>query len=71
MSHGHNVNAVDYDGRSALMVAANKSLPHILTLLLDAGADPELVDSAGSTALMDACKSGNDAAIDVLRSRTR
>ena len=40
-------------------------------MLLDAGADPDMRDSAGSTALLDACKCGNEPAIDLLCRRTR
>ena len=69
--NGHDVNGMDYDRRTALMVAANKSNASIITMLLDAGADPDLKDSTGSTALLDACKAGNEAAIDILTKKTR
>ena len=69
--NGHDVNGMDYDRRTALMVAANKSNASIITMLLDAGADADMKDSTGSTALLDACKAGNEAAIGILTRKTR
>ena len=69
--NGHDVNGMDYDRRTALMVAANKSNASIITMLLDAGADADMKDSTGSTALLDACKAGSEAAIDILTRKTR
>ena len=69
--NGHDVNGMDYDHRTALMVAANKSNASIITMLLDAGADADMKDSTGSTALLDACKAGNEAAIGILTRKTR
>ena len=43
LGRGANIEAVDYEGRRPLMFAANIS-PAIVTLLLEAGADPRAVD---------------------------
>ena len=40
--NGHGVNGVDYDDRSALMVAACKGHVEIIEMLLEAGADPNM-----------------------------
>ncbi|GAX77319.1 hypothetical protein CEUSTIGMA_g4765.t1 [Chlamydomonas eustigma] len=68
LASGHDVNAIDYDGRTALMIAVNKVRddPNMVQLLLEAGADTDIKDHAGSTALLDACKCGNDSAIEAL-----
>lgn len=48
---GANVNAVDLEGKTALMFAAQSNTnPEIITTLLAYGADPLMIDSAGKTA---------------------
>jgi hypothetical protein len=42
-------NSLDYDGRTALYVAVNNQQLEAIQLLLEAGADPFIVDSTGST----------------------
>lgn len=50
-SRGVNVNAVNSDGRTALMLAAAKGHVEIVKLLLDARANVDVVDFKGQTAL--------------------
>src|SRR4051812_48184947 len=49
---GANVNAKDERGVTPLMHAAWVGSPEAMKLLLDRGADPNLTNSSGSTALM-------------------
>ena len=55
---GANVNAADYDGRSALMLAACEGHELTMQLLLRMGADPHLKDRRGHSALDEIEKSG-------------
>ena len=54
LSQGVDENSVDEDGTSALMAAAFAGELEIVRHLLEAGADPDLQDEAGLTALMNA-----------------
>ncbi len=49
---GANVNAQDASGFTALMAAALRRDPEVMTILLNAGADPNLRSNQGQTALM-------------------
>ena len=52
LAQGANVNGKDNQGITPLMFAAWVGSPEAMTALLDHGADPNLTNSAGSTALM-------------------
>ena len=57
LAHGVDVNSVDYDGRSGLMLAAKGHAAAVNTLL-GAGADPVLVDCFGGCAILESVKAG-------------
>jgi len=67
MHHRFDVNATDYDGRTALMIAARRGHEDAIALLLRHGAKPNIMDGAKRTALWEACCGGHDAAIALLR----
>ncbi|GAX83177.1 hypothetical protein CEUSTIGMA_g10603.t1 [Chlamydomonas eustigma] len=68
LEQGHEINACDYDNRSALMLSCAKGHTSCVRALLESGADCKLRDSSGSCALMEACKSSNASIItDLLR----
>jgi len=52
LDQGVNVNAIDPDQRTALMLAAFNGHQPIVKLLLDKGADVKMVDNVNRTALM-------------------
>ncbi|KAI5777396.1 ankyrin repeat-containing domain protein [Geopyxis carbonaria] len=66
IDRGANVNATNDHGETALMLAAEKGSPRMVTLLLDRGADVNAKDSEGQTALSIA---GDGAVADLLKSR--
>ena len=49
ISHGAHVDAANYDGRTALMLAAGEGHVHVCEYLLDIGADLGAVDRSGIT----------------------
>jgi ankyrin repeat protein len=51
-----NVNAVNEDGQTALMLAAPLDVPETIKLLLAAGASVDAIDKQGQTVLMHACQ---------------
>jgi len=51
IGRGADVNAIDSDSRTLLMIAASKGHLHICSLLLSAGADPSRIDRQGQNAL--------------------
>lgn len=62
LSAGADVDARNYDGLTALMLAAASEAPAAVAIaekLLDAGADPEMADRFGRTAAMVAVRSGH------------
>ncbi|XP_051975813.1 glutaminase liver isoform, mitochondrial [Xyrauchen texanus] len=68
---GADVNAVDYDGRSALHVAASEGrLDVIMFLVENANANCTLKDRWGNTALQEAMRCNQDPAIQILRKFT-
>eukprot|EP00040_Diaphanoeca_grandis_P020895 m.111127 g.111127 ORF g.111127 m.111127 type:complete len:1046 (-) comp28098_c0_seq2:151-3288(-) len=70
LKNGARVNATDYDGRTALHLAAAEGHTDVVKFLLDKhGANIQLKDRFGHTCLHDAVKSRNTACIDTIRSR--
>ncbi|XP_067293312.1 glutaminase liver isoform, mitochondrial isoform X4 [Pseudorasbora parva] len=68
---GADVNAVDYDGRSALHVAASEGRLDVIKFLVEnAGANCTLKDRWGNTALQEAMRCNQDPAIQFLKKYT-
>uniref|UniRef100_A0A3B4VFG7 glutaminase n=2 Tax=Seriola dumerili TaxID=41447 RepID=A0A3B4VFG7_SERDU len=68
---GVDVNAVDYDGRSALHVAAAEGHTEVIRFLLEnAGANPALKDRWGSSALQEARRHNRGSAVQLLQGAT-
>ena len=61
-----NVNAADYDGRTALHLAASEGHERMVKFLLSQGADPTLVDRWGATPSRDAEREGHTALTNLL-----
>ena len=59
--HGADVNAVDNDGRTAMMLAAQNGhlTPELLKVLVSIGADVNARDKKGITAMMSAAQNGH------------
>ncbi|KAF2994130.1 Ankyrin-2 [Neopestalotiopsis sp. 37M] len=53
------VNAQDRDGKTAMHLAVESCFPEVVICLLEQGANPNLIDSAGRTALMALAMSNN------------
>lgn len=60
------INDVNSEGRTALMIACTESSLEIVQAILDANADIEIQDKCGCTALMDAAFKGNKEMIEML-----
>ncbi|MFQ1892727.1 ankyrin repeat domain-containing protein [Aeromonas veronii] len=60
------LNIPDFKGQTPLMLIAEKGDTELVTIMLKAGADPEIQSSSGMTALHSAIKSGVDRCVDVL-----
>ena len=69
LASGVPADAVDENGRTALMLAAFDGHVPVLELLLQAGARMDLQDAAGRTALMYASSGPNAEAVNLLLSR--
>ncbi|XP_051546029.1 glutaminase liver isoform, mitochondrial isoform X2 [Myxocyprinus asiaticus] len=68
---GADVNTVDYDGRSALHVAASEGRLDVIKFLVEnANANCTLKDRWGNTALLEAMRCNQDPAIQLLRKYT-
>ena len=66
IENGARVDAVDEDGRTALMVAVAKNNADCVKALLVVGADVNAEDKGGETALMKAALNGNAEIVKVL-----
>ncbi len=60
------LNMPDLKGQTPLMLMAEAGDTELVRLMLQAGADPEIQDLQGMTALHSACKSRVDSCVDVL-----
>ncbi|XP_066464820.1 ankyrin repeat domain-containing protein 35 isoform X2 [Eleutherodactylus coqui] len=60
------LDAADDDGRTPLMIAAQRNHPTVCSLLLDRGAQVDLFDRDQKTALTLACEKGNIQAVETL-----
>ncbi|XP_077116233.1 ankyrin repeat domain-containing protein 35 isoform X1 [Ranitomeya variabilis] len=63
------LDAADDDGRTPLMIAAQRNHPTVCSLLLDRGARVDLCDRDRKTALLLACEKGNIQAAETLITR--
>ena len=59
LNDGVNVSAVDHEGVFPLQIAVERRMPEIVTILLEAGADPMSVDKQGMSVLLQAVYSGH------------
>jgi ankyrin repeat protein len=66
LKHKAHTNAVDAQGRTALLDAARENHVEIARTLLDANADASLADRYGTTPLMEAARSGAAAIVNLL-----
>lgn len=64
---GTNMSIADYDGRTAMHLAACYDQVDVLKFLLSAGGDVNITDKYGSTPLLDAIREKNDSAIGILK----
>lgn len=60
------VNAADYDSRTAIHVAASKGSYDSIVFLIDKGADVNCVDVFGATPLFEAVRNGHDKCAELL-----
>ena len=65
---GHSPDCCNYEGRTALILAAMHGHRDIALALLGSGADPNAQDKEGATALLKAVKCGHDSIVSLLRS---
>lgn len=70
VANGINVNAQDATGTTALMRAALAGHTEICKILLDHGANPDLVNNYGSTAASSAAHNNHQDIVRLLQSRT-
>ncbi|MFH4975166.1 hypothetical protein AB6A40_001875 [Gnathostoma spinigerum] len=66
---GADVNASDYDGRTALHIAANSENETMIAYLLEHGADPRLTDRCGETPLIQSERRNDIKAVDLMRKK--
>jgi ankyrin repeat protein len=64
LQHGGDVNVVDYDQRTGLMLAAAGGHTAAVRKLIESGAHVNHQDKLGSSALLEAVKAGHDAVIE-------
>jgi glutaminase len=65
---GWNVNGQDYDGRTALGVAASEGQLEVVKYLVAKGADLSIKDSRGNDPLADATRQNRTATVEYLSS---
>lgn len=63
---GCSVNLRDADGRTALHIAAQRGAADAVRVLLEAGAERDVIDARGSTPLHEAARGWHDAAVSLL-----
>jgi len=63
------INAADYDGRTALHVASSKGRVEMVQLLMELGADVEKKDNFGMTAVLEAQRTGKMELAKLLRGK--
>ncbi|XP_024018337.1 potassium channel KOR1 isoform X2 [Morus notabilis] len=63
---GADLNKTDYDGRSALHVAASKGYGDITEFLIEGGIHINISDKFGNTPLLEAIKNGHDQVVSLL-----
>ncbi len=66
LGRGMNVNSVDEEGSSLLLIAVRSGNEPLVDLLLRSGADTSLKDKNGFTALALACEEGNARVVNLL-----
>lgn len=66
LSCGANINAVNADDHTSLIIAATQNLPEMLSLLITHNADTEALTPSGRTALHQAAKFGHLACVRLL-----
>jgi len=64
---GEDINARDSDGRTLLMLAAIRANEEMCRLLIEAGADPTIVDKSGQDAVSLALRGGKVGVAEVIR----
>jgi ankyrin repeat protein len=67
LQQGFAPDSADYDGRTALMLAAVKGHAEVAVALVSAGCNVSAKDSLGRSALMEACVHGHNDFIELLR----
>jgi len=67
IARGINVNDADYDGRTALHLAASEGHPKIVSYLLSKNANPLAKDRWGNTPIDDAQRNKHQEVIDIIR----
>ena len=65
---GQPPDSCNYEGRTALMLAAAHGHRDAALALLGAGADPNARDREGASALLKAVRNGHDSTVSLLRS---
>jgi len=71
LDHKANINARDGYGRTVLIWAAYHGTEEVVTLLCKMGADPEIKDKGGNTALSAAKKKGRSRIVELLENCSR
>lgn len=69
LDHGYEVDAVDGEGRTPLMIAAAFGSPEVAEVLLDRGADPEARDADGDGPIHFAAMAGRAEIVELLLQR--
>ena len=69
LANGLSADAADYDRRTGLHLAAALGRTQVLSLLLDAGANPSARDNFGRTPLLEAVRGGHNTSAALLRRR--